>query len=101
MIYRSPHPDVAIPDIAVAGFVLRNVLRLADKAAMIDAASGRTLSYRQIGEQVQMVAAGLAAAARLAAAASPALVAKPAREAIPPRDRGAAPARAGWKAGAR
>ena len=42
MIFRSPYPDVAIPDVPLTPFVLRHAERLADKPALIDGrAAGR------------------------------------------------------------
>ena len=45
MIIRSTSPDVAIPDVTITDFVLRQASRLADKPALIDGPSGRTLTY--------------------------------------------------------
>ena len=61
MIFKSPHPDITIPDDSVPEFVLRHAARLADKPAIIEAASGRTLTYAQLDELVRQLAAGLAA----------------------------------------
>ncbi|HEV8194473.1 MAG TPA: hypothetical protein VGP82_23725 [Ktedonobacterales bacterium] len=41
MIFRSPYPDVTVPDVPFAEFVLRHADRLADKPALIDGASRR------------------------------------------------------------
>ena len=60
MIFRSPYPDVAIPEMGLTPFVLRHADRLADKPALIDGPSGRVLTYGQLAEGVQRVAAGLA-----------------------------------------
>lgn len=60
MIFKSPHPDVTIPDVSVPEFVLRHAKRLADKPAIIEAATGRTLTYGQLEEAIRKVAAGLA-----------------------------------------
>ena len=60
MIFRSPHPDITIPDISVSQFVLRHADRLADKPALIDGASGRILTYGKLAGDVRRVAAGLA-----------------------------------------
>jgi acyl-CoA synthetase (AMP-forming)/AMP-acid ligase II len=60
MIFRSPYPDVAIPDMALMPFVLRHTDRLADKPALIDGSSGRALTYGQLADGVRRVAAGLA-----------------------------------------
>ena len=61
MIFKSPHPDVTIPDVSVTEFVMRHAKRLADKPAIIEAATGRTLTYGQLEEAIRKVAAGLAA----------------------------------------
>ena len=61
MIFKSPHPDVALPDIALHEFVLRRAAALGDKPALVDAASGRTLSYAALTAGVARVAAGLTA----------------------------------------
>jgi hypothetical protein len=36
MILCSPHPDVEIPDVPLAGFVLSRARELGDKPALID-----------------------------------------------------------------
>src|SRR5215217_6493194 len=56
---RSAFPDVEIPDLSLTDFVLGRVERLGDKPALIDATSGRTLTYAQLAESVRAVAAGL------------------------------------------
>ena len=61
MIFKSPHPDVALPDVALHEFVLGGAAALGDKPALIDAASGRSLSYAALAGGVPRVAAGLAA----------------------------------------
>src|SRR3989454_1685292 len=53
--------DLAIPDIVVHRFVLARAAALRDKPALIDAASGRTLTYGQLAGGADRVAAGLAA----------------------------------------
>jgi acyl-CoA synthetase (AMP-forming)/AMP-acid ligase II len=60
MVFRSPYPDVVIPEVALTPFVLRRALELGDKPALIDAPSGRTLTYRQLVGGVRAAAAGLA-----------------------------------------
>src|SRR5690349_15394106 len=60
MIFRSPFPDVTIPDMAFAPFVLRHVARLADKPALIDGVTDRRYTYRQVEQAVRLCAAGLA-----------------------------------------
>lgn len=61
MIFRSPSPDVTIPDMPVASFVLRHANRLADRPALIDASSDRVLTYGDLAHEVGAVASGLAA----------------------------------------
>ena len=51
MIFRSPYPDVAIPDVPLTPFILRHAERLADKPALIDGSSGRTLTYGAAGRR--------------------------------------------------
>lgn len=60
MPIRSASPDVTIPEIPVTEYVLQHVKRLADKPALIDGPSGRTLTYAQLAKSVRQVAAGLA-----------------------------------------
>ena len=60
MIFRSPHPDITIPNISLTRFVLRHADRLAEKPALIDGASGRSLTYGKLAGDVRRAAAGLA-----------------------------------------
>jgi acyl-CoA synthetase (AMP-forming)/AMP-acid ligase II len=60
MIFRSPSADIAIPDTALTPFVLRHAARLADKPALIDDITGRTLTFGQLAEAIDRTAAGLA-----------------------------------------
>jgi len=60
VIFRSPHPDITLPDIALHRFVLAKAAELGGKPALIDGPSGRTLTYAQVGAGVDRVAAGLA-----------------------------------------
>ncbi len=59
MIIRSPHPDIAVPDIALTPFVLRHAERLATKPALIDGVSGRTMTYQELARSIRGTAAGL------------------------------------------
>src|ERR1035438_6253405 len=56
---RSPFPDVEIPDVSLTDFVLGGPGGLGDKPALIDAPSGRTITYAQLPEYVRAAAAGL------------------------------------------
>jgi len=60
MTVKSSSPDVSIPDVSITDYVLRHAARLGDKPALIDAPTGRTLTYRQLAESVRRAAAGLA-----------------------------------------
>jgi acyl-CoA synthetase (AMP-forming)/AMP-acid ligase II len=60
MIFRSPYPDIEIPEISLTAFALRHAERLADKPALIDGTNGRALTYGALAETIRRVAAGLA-----------------------------------------
>jgi acyl-CoA synthetase (AMP-forming)/AMP-acid ligase II len=57
---RSPFSDVEIPDVPLTPFVLARAGELGDKPALIDAPTGRTITYAELAESVRAVAAGLA-----------------------------------------
>ena len=59
MIVRSPSRPIEVPDVTVGAFVLRQAERLADKPAIIDGPTGRTLSYGQFADMVRRVATSL------------------------------------------
>ena len=59
MVIRSPFPDVEIPDMSFTDFVLARAGERGDKAAFIDAPSGRTITYPQLVESIRGLAAGL------------------------------------------
>ncbi|HJR08587.1 MAG TPA: 4-coumarate--CoA ligase family protein [Pyrinomonadaceae bacterium] len=61
MIFRSPYPTIELPDVPLTPFVLAGARVRGDKPALIDAASGRTITYRQLFDYVQAAAAALAA----------------------------------------
>ena len=60
MVIRSPFPDVEIPDLPFTEFVLARAGEQGDKAAIIDGPTGRRITYSELTENVQGVAAGLA-----------------------------------------
>src|SRR5690349_6399325 len=60
MIFRSPHPDVTIPEAPLTSFVLQGAQQLGDKPALIDGPSGRTITYAQLVGAIRLAAAGLA-----------------------------------------
>jgi acyl-CoA synthetase (AMP-forming)/AMP-acid ligase II len=59
MIFRSPLPDVSIPEISLAEFVFYGAGSRADKPAIIDGATGRAVTYGELAHTVERVAAGL------------------------------------------
>src|SRR4029450_11685870 len=56
----STSPPVTIPDVTITDYVLRHAARLGDKPALIDAPTGRTLTYRQLLDGARRTGAGLA-----------------------------------------
>ena len=58
---NTPFADVAIPDVPLHDFVLARADELGDKPALIDAPTGRTITYAQLSASVSAVAAWLAA----------------------------------------
>ena len=61
MPFRSPYPDVKIPESPLSAFVLSGAAARGDKPALIDGPSGRTITYAQLPGLVARAAAGLAA----------------------------------------
>ena len=57
---RSPFPDIEIPDIPLTEFVLARAEKRGDKPALIDAPSGRAITYEQLAAAVRAGTAGLA-----------------------------------------
>jgi non-ribosomal peptide synthetase component E (peptide arylation enzyme) len=61
MSHRSPFPDIRVPVVPLADYIFENAGSYPDKTAIVDAMSGRTLTYGALCELVRRVAAGLAA----------------------------------------
>ncbi|HEX9365607.1 MAG TPA: AMP-binding protein [Vicinamibacterales bacterium] len=59
-IYQSPHFPVAIPDLPLADFVLARAADRGDRAALVDCATGRAITYAQLPGLVDRAAASLA-----------------------------------------
>ncbi|HVD15210.1 MAG TPA: AMP-binding protein [Actinomycetota bacterium] len=60
-IWRSDLADVEVGGVSLPEFVLEHAGRLADKPALVDAQSGRSISYGLLAAGVERVAAALAA----------------------------------------
>jgi acyl-CoA synthetase (AMP-forming)/AMP-acid ligase II len=60
MIFSSPHPTVAIPEISLTDFVLRRAAEFGDKPAIIEGETGRTITYAQLTPLIRHLAAGFA-----------------------------------------
>jgi len=58
-IYSSPLPPVDIPDTPLTEFVLARARERGERAALIDALTGRTITYAQVPELVDRAAASL------------------------------------------
>ena len=61
IIYRSPLPEVDIPDVPVTEFVLRWAASDPDRLALVDGPSGRSYTYGQLAMLTNCLAGGLAA----------------------------------------
>jgi acyl-CoA synthetase (AMP-forming)/AMP-acid ligase II len=59
-IYRSPHPALDIPSIPLTDFVLAQAHRRGERVALVDSASGRTITYGELPAMIDRVAASLA-----------------------------------------
>ncbi|HEX6384559.1 MAG TPA: 4-coumarate--CoA ligase family protein [Anaerolineae bacterium] len=59
MIFKSPYPDVEIPEVPLTHFLLERIQPYSDKPALIDGPSGRTLSYAQLAGAIRLVASSL------------------------------------------
>jgi len=61
MIHRSPLPDVEIPDLPLTSYVLARAAGRENKPALIDGASGQSLTYAGLDTAIRSLAGGLAA----------------------------------------
>ena len=59
MIFRSPFPDIEIPEISLPSFALQQAGRLASKPAMIDGITGQSITYGQLEILTRRLAIGL------------------------------------------
>jgi acyl-CoA synthetase (AMP-forming)/AMP-acid ligase II len=60
MIFRSPFPEVEIPEVSLPEFVFARTSERAGKPALIDGVSGRVYTHGEIAALVRRAAAGLA-----------------------------------------
>src|SRR5213083_2771921 len=60
MIFRSPYPDVAIPEVSLTDFIFSSTPQFKNKIALVDGPSGRSMTYAEFGAAVRRVAANLA-----------------------------------------
>ena len=61
MVVRSPVSDVEIPDQPLSAFIFAEAGTRADKPALIDGPSGRTITYGELAQGARALAGGLAA----------------------------------------
>jgi acyl-CoA synthetase (AMP-forming)/AMP-acid ligase II len=61
MIFKSPYPEIEIPEVPVASFILEQASRFGGRPALIDGKTGRTLTYDELVAVIDVTAAGLAA----------------------------------------
>src|SRR5579859_7038182 len=59
-IIRCQYPDVEIPEVPITDFVFARGAERGDKPAIVDGASGRTLTYADLMDAIRRTAAGLA-----------------------------------------
>jgi len=60
MIFKSPHPDIDIPDnISLPQHIFGNLGSFANKPAIVDGVSGQSLTYGQLYQRIQSFARGL------------------------------------------
>lgn len=59
MIFKSPYPEIEIPDTPVASFILEHATRFGARPALIDGQTGRVLTYDKLVEAIDRTAAGL------------------------------------------
>lgn len=60
-VFRSPLPDVDLPEIPISELVLRNADTTPDRAALIDGLTGETITFGELRTMAQRFAGGLTA----------------------------------------
>ncbi|MDH3733197.1 MAG: 4-coumarate--CoA ligase family protein [Gemmatimonadota bacterium] len=61
MIFRSPHPEVEIPDQSFSEYLFPDLEKRRDRAALIEGGTGRTVTYGELVDLSTAVALGLIA----------------------------------------
>src|SRR6202049_2651289 len=59
LIFKSPHPDIEIPETTLRPLVLRHADRLSTKVAIVEASSGRSYTYGEIASNANKMGAAL------------------------------------------
>lgn len=59
MIFRSPYPDVEIPHSPVSQYVLGQAAERGQKRALVEGATGRSLTYAELAQAMAAAAGGL------------------------------------------
>ena len=59
VVYRSPLPDVEIPDVSLTTFVLERAFEHRDRAALVEVPTSRTVTYGDLVDGIRCFAAGL------------------------------------------
>ena len=61
-MFRSPYPDVAIPELSIYDYLFGDLLDTdLERVAIVDGATGASMTYRTLLEQINRVAGALAA----------------------------------------
>lgn len=61
MTYTSTYPDISVPDTLLTPYVMRHATRLAASPALIEGATGRTITYGELLASIKALAGGLTA----------------------------------------
>jgi acyl-CoA synthetase (AMP-forming)/AMP-acid ligase II len=61
MIFKSPYPDVVVPNVHVTEHVLRDVASRKDRTALVDAATDAKLTFGELASAIRRTAGGLTA----------------------------------------
>ena len=59
MTYKSPFPDVEIPNVSLPDYLFENISQWPEKPALIDGPTGRAFTYLELQSAVRSVATGL------------------------------------------